>query len=98
MRTREIGVRMALGARVSGLIGITLRAVLFTGLAGTAVGLVGALWASRLLTRFLYGIEPSDPTTYGVVAALIVIVCLLAGYVPARRISKVGLTDVLRME
>jgi predicted permease len=98
LRTREMGVRMALGARVSGLIGTTMRAVLVTGLAGTAVGLAGALWVSRLLTRFLYGIEPSDPTTYGVVAALIMVVCLLTGYVPARRITKVNPVDVLMAE
>jgi ABC-type antimicrobial peptide transport system permease subunit len=89
---------MALGARVAELIGVTMRAVLVTGLAGTAVGLVVALWASRLLSRFLHGIEPSDPTTYGVVATLIVIACLLAGYIPARRITKVSPADVLRVE
>ena len=98
LRTREMGVRMALGARAAGLIGATVRGILVTGLAGTAVGLVGALWTSSLLARFLFGVEPSDPTTYGVVAALIVMVCLLASYVPARRITRVNPVDVLRAE
>ena len=98
LRTREMGVRMALGARASGLIGTTMRDILITGLAGTAAGLLGALWASRLLTRFLFGVEPEDPTTYGVVAALIVAVCLLSSYVPARRITRVEPVDVLRAE
>ncbi len=98
LRTREMGIRMALGATESGLVGSTVRSSLLTALAGTAVGLVGALWASRLLSRFLFGIEPSDPTTYGVVAALIVVVCLLASFAPARRISKVDPVEVLRAE
>ena len=98
LRTKEMGIKMALGARESGLVGTTVWGTLLIGLAGTAVGLTGALWASRLLTRFLFGIESSDPTTYGVVAALILIVCLLASYAPARRISRVSPVEVLKAE
>jgi predicted permease len=98
LHTREMGVRMALGARASGLVGTTMRGILVAGLAGTGVGLLGALCASQLLTRFLFAIEPADPTTYGVVAGLIVIVCLLASYVPARRITRIDPVDVLRAE
>jgi len=98
LRTREMGVRMALGARAARLIGTTVRGVLVVGLAGTVVGLVGALWTSSLLARFLFGVEPSDPTTYGVVAASIVLVCALASYVPARRITRVNPVDVLRAD
>lgn len=97
-RAREMGIRMALGARGSALVRSTVRRFLLTGLAGTAVGLVGALWVSRLLKRFLYGVEPSDPLTYGTVAALIVVVCLLASYTPARRITRVNPVEVLRAE
>ena len=89
---------MALGAQRLSLVGTTVRGILYLGLTGTAVGLVGALWTSRLLASFLYGIQPSDPTTYGAVAALIVIVCMTASYAPARRISKVDPVDVLRAE
>ncbi len=60
-----MGIRMALGARENRLNGTTIRGMLVAGLAGTAIGLAGALWASRVLGRFLFGIERSDPTTYG---------------------------------
>jgi putative ABC transport system permease protein len=98
LRRRELGIRMALGARGSGLVGMTMRSILITGVVGTAVGLTGALWSSRLLARFLFEIEPLDPATYGVVAALITIVCLTASYAPARRITRVNPVEVLRAE
>ena len=98
LRTREMGIRMALGARGAALVGTTVRGILYIGVIGTAVGLLGALWSSRLLSRFLYGVESSDPATYAVVAALIVIVCLVASYAPARRITKVNPVEVLRAE
>ena len=98
LRRREMGIRMALGARGTDLVGNTVRGILYVGVTGTVVGLLGALWTSRLLERFLFGVEPSDPATYGVVAALIVIVCLLASYAPARRITKVNPVEVLRAE
>jgi hypothetical protein len=98
LRTREMGIRMALGARGTGLVGNTVRGILYVGVTGTAVGLLGALWTSRLLAQFLFGIEPSDPTTYGVVAALIVMMCLVASYAPARRITKVNPVEVLNAE
>ena len=98
LRTREMGIRMALGARDSGLVGTTVWSILLTGLTGTAVGLIGAFWSSSLLTPFLFGTEPSDPTTYGVVAALTLTVCLLASYAPARRISRLNPVEALSAE
>jgi putative ABC transport system permease protein len=98
LRTKEMGIKMALGARELGLVGTTVWGTLLVGLAGTAVGLTGALWTSSLLTRFLFGVEPTDPMTYGVVAAMIVTVCVLASYVPARRISRVSPVEVLKAE
>lgn len=89
---------MALGARGSQLVARTVLGVLCTGAAGIAVGLIAALWTSQLLARFLFAIVPSDPTTYGAAAALIVMVCALASYVPARRITRVNPVDVLRAE
>jgi putative ABC transport system permease protein len=98
LRTREMGIRMALGARETTLVGTTVRRFLLTGMAGTVVGLLAALWLSRLIAGFLYGIEPSDPMTYAIVAAVIVTVCLLASYTPARRITKVNPVEVLKAE
>jgi putative ABC transport system permease protein len=98
IRTKEMGVRMALGARAPRLIGATMRGTLVAGLAGTMVGLLGALWVSQLLSRFLFGVEATDPATYGVVAGSILIVCLLAGFAASRRISRLSPLDILRVE
>src|SRR5262249_15176280 len=64
-RTREIGVRMALGARVPSILRLILHEGIALTLAGIALGLASAIVLSRLLTRFLYGITPNDPVTYG---------------------------------
>jgi len=96
LRTREMGIRMALGARGAGLIWATVDDGLRVGLAGTAVGLVGAFWASHLLTPFLYGIEASDLSTYVVVVLLLITLSVSASYLPARRISSVSPVDVLK--
>ncbi len=97
-RTREFGIRMALGARDTGLVRMVLRAGLFTGTVGTLLGLLGATWTSSLVHRFLFGVKPSDPFTYGAVALLLVVVCLFASYLPARRIASVNPVEVLRSE
>jgi putative ABC transport system permease protein len=98
LRTREMGIRMALGAQGSGLVSATVRENLRIGLAGMAIGLAGASWASRLLTPFLFGIQASDLPTYATVILLIVVLSGSASYVPARRISQVNPVDVLRAE
>jgi hypothetical protein len=98
LRTRELGVRMALGARGSRLVASTVSEVLQTALAGTVLGLTGAFWTSHLLAGFLFGVEPSDPTTFAAVAASIVAVCFLASYTAARRISRVNPVEVLNVE
>jgi putative ABC transport system permease protein len=97
-RTREMGIRMALGARESGVVTEILGGSLIAGLLGIAVGIVGALWASRLVSGFLFNIEPTDPTTYAVVVSLLLTLCLLASYLPARRIARVDPVDVLKVE
>jgi putative ABC transport system permease protein len=95
-RTSEIGIRMALGAQrddISRLIiGQGLRLVLL----GVAIGLGGALLLSRLLTRFLYGVAPSDPATFVAVPAILLLVGVLACYIPARRAMKVDPMVALR--
>jgi ABC-type antimicrobial peptide transport system permease subunit len=97
-RTRELGIRMALGAGEAGLVGMVFKRSLSIGLGGTALGLLGAFWASRLLSGFLFGVDARDPITYGSVSLLVVIMCLAASYLPARRTAKVDPVTALRAE
>jgi putative ABC transport system permease protein len=97
-RTREIGVRMALGARVPSILGLILREAIALALAGLALGLGSALVLSRLLTRFLYGITAHDPVTFGVATVLVGGVALAACALPAWRAAKVDPMVALRYE
>jgi predicted permease len=98
LRTREIGIKMALGARGSGLVHDTVGGNLRIALGGIVVGVMGSFWASSLLRGFLFGIEATDPATYGFVIASILGLTLVASYLPARRISRVNAMEVLRTE
>ena len=88
-RTREIGVRMALGARRSDVLGMVLRegAVLAAG--GIAIGVAGAVFATRALRSLLFGVEPGDPATLVVVAIVLAAVAIGASWLPARRAASV---------
>ena len=97
-RTREIGVRMALGARRIDVMRLILGHGLKLVLVGVAVGLLGALIATRGLTTLLFATAPTDPPTYAGVAALLTLVALLASYIPARRATKVDPLQALRSE
>jgi predicted permease len=97
-RTREIGVRMALGARVPSILSLILREGIALALAGLALGLASAIVLSRLLTRFLYGITPTDPVTYGVATVLVGGVALAACAIPAWRAARVDPMVALRYE
>jgi len=97
-RTREMGIRMALGARERGLVGRILWQSLSVGLLGTAAGLLGTFATARFISGFLFGVEAWDPLTYSVVASMLLLVCTGAGYVPARRIADIDPVDVLRAE
>ena len=97
-RTREFGVRIALGARTRGLLGLVLRQGLrLTGL-GALLGLAGALALSRLLASLLYGISPWDPLTFVVATAGLIGAGALASYLPARQAAKVDPNVALRYE
>ena len=97
-RTREIGIRMALGAQRGDMLRLVLRqSFAFVGL-GVAVGVCGALAGTRLLGSLLYGVNTTDGATYLVVVALLGGAALLASLIPARRATKVNPTEALRAE
>ena len=97
-RTREVGIRMALGAQKKDV----LKLILIKGLTlvawGTGLGLIGCYWLSRLVSNQLYGISANDPATLVTVAALLAAVALLATYIPARRATRVDPMIALRYE
>ena len=97
-RTREIGVRMALGAQVADVLRLVLRQGLGLAGAGLVLGLGGAVAVTRLLRSFLYEVTPLDPLTFGAVMVLLAAVSLLACWMPARRAARVEPMTALRNE
>jgi putative ABC transport system permease protein len=97
-RMREIGIRIALGASQRQVLRIVLGEGARLGVWGVLIGLIGSLAATRLLSSQLYGVKPTDPSTFGAVALLLALVAILAAYVPARRAARVDPISVLRDE
>ncbi len=97
-RTREIGVRMALGARPWDVLGLILGQGLRTILIGIVVGAAGALAITRAIQSLLFGVEPTDPLTFVAVTALLATVATLACYIPARRATRISPTQALRAD
>jgi predicted permease len=97
-RTHEIGIRLALGAQRGKILKMVLRQGLGLAIAGTAVGLVGALIASHLMAGLLYGVRPTDPLTFLGVTLVLTTVALAACYIPAIRAMHVNPLVALRYE
>jgi predicted lysophospholipase L1 biosynthesis ABC-type transport system permease subunit len=97
-RTREIGLRMALGAQAQDVARLVMGQTLTVTLAGVAAGLAGALALRRLVENMLFEVRAGDPVTLIAVAALLALVALAAGYVPARRAARVDPSVALRAE
>ena len=97
-RTREIGIRMALGAQGRDVLGLIIKQGVTLLLVGLGIGLAGALLATRLMTSVLYGVSRTDMITFVSVTALLGVVVLLACWVPARRATKVDPLIALRCE
>jgi predicted permease len=97
-RTREIGIRMALGAEKHDITHMVLKRSLLLVIAGVALGVAGAFATTRVLAKFLFGVEPTDPATFLAVGSLLAAVALLAGLIPARSATKVDPLVALRCE
>lgn len=97
-RTREIGVRLALGARPGELVAMMVRGGLALAGIGVALGLIGAIAATHLMTDLLFGVTPTDPPTLGAAVAGMILASLAATYVPAARAAAVPPASVLKGE
>lgn len=97
-RTREIGVRIALGAQWSDVLRLILKSGMLLVAVGLTIGLAGALALTRLLAALLFETSPTDPITFGAVALCVVVATLLACYIPARRATRVDPLVALRYE
>jgi ABC-type antimicrobial peptide transport system permease subunit len=97
-RTREIGIRLALGAQRRTILRTVLGEGLRLAIAGTGIGLAGALLVARAMARVLYGVPPTDAPTFVGMALLLVSVAVSACYVPARRALRINPIAALRLE
>jgi putative ABC transport system permease protein len=95
-RTREVGVRLALGALPSDVVRLIVSQGMAVAGAGIVVGVAGALVVTRAISRLLYGVSPTDPWTFAAIALLLTFVAALAAYLPARRVTRIEPTLALR--
>lgn len=97
-RTFELGMRMALGASRRNIFGLVLGQSLRLVITGLALGVITSLVLTRMLVAFLYGTAATDPITFLAVCTVLVVIALLAGYIPARRAASIDPSTALRVE
>jgi putative ABC transport system permease protein len=97
-RTQEIGIRMALGARRGDVLSLVVGQGMALAGIGVTIGLIAGLALSRVLTGFLFGVSPTDPMTFGLVALVMAVAALLASCIPARRATRVDPVVALRAQ
>ncbi len=90
LRTREIGIRMALGAQQGQVLLLILKQGLLLTLIGIGIGVAGALALTRVMTSLLFGVEATDPATFATIVLLLAVVSSIACYIPARRATRIG--------
>jgi ABC-type antimicrobial peptide transport system permease subunit len=95
-RTREVGIRRALGAQRGDIVRLVLGQGLGLTLAGVVLGIGGALALTRVMERLLFHVSATDPTTFVAIALLLVVVALAASYIPARRAARIDPMAALR--
>ena len=97
-RTREIGIRMSLGASRGDVLRMVFRQAIVQSLAGIAVGVAGAILLSKLMSKMLFGVQPTDPITFAAVTIVLGLAALLATGVPARKAARIEPMTALRSE
>jgi ABC-type antimicrobial peptide transport system permease subunit len=97
-RTREFGIRLALGSDTHRVQRLVVWEGTRLALTGLAIGIPAAFLLSKLLATVLYGVAPNDPLTFGAVAVLLAIVSVVASYLPARRVTRVDPIVAMRVE
>jgi len=97
-RTREMGVRIALGATKGTVLKMVLGQALVTAMIGIVVGLVGSFLLTRTMRSLLFEVSPTDPVIVGSVVLLLIVIAMLASYIPARRATRVDPMVALRSE
>jgi putative ABC transport system permease protein len=97
-RTREIGLRIALGAQIADVRTLFLRQGLWLTGTGILIGIGVAVAAARVVSSFLFGVGPVDPITYGVVSAALAVIALIATYLPARLAARIDPIVALRTD